>query len=86
MSSVNLNNLSIQELKKLVKYKNEEVKKLEKEKKEKLILFYKKLQNNEEKLTQEKKEVKQKSKSKPKSKPKFKPKSKQKIKTFNEYF
>ena len=45
MSSVNLNNLSIQELKKLVKDKNEEVKKLEEEKeKEKLILAYKKLQ------------------------------------------
>ena len=73
MSSVNLNNLSIQELKKLAKYKNEEVKKLEQEKeKEKLMLAYKKLQNKEEKLTQEKK---QKSK-----------KSKQKIKTFNEYF
>ena len=55
MSSVNLNNLSIQELKKLVKDKNEEVKKLEQEKeKEKLILTYKKLENKEEKLTQEK--------------------------------
>ena len=56
MSSVNLNNLSIQELKKLVKDKNEEVKKLEQEKekeKEKLILAYKKLQKKEEKLTQE---------------------------------
>ena len=42
MSSVNLKNLSIQELKKLVKDKNEEVKKLEQEnKKEKLILAYK---------------------------------------------
>ena len=42
MSSVNLKNLSIQELKKLVKDKNEEVKKLEQEKeKEKLILVYK---------------------------------------------
>ena len=40
MSSVNLKNLSVQELKKLVKYKNEEVKKLEQEK-EKLILAYK---------------------------------------------
>ena len=38
MSSVDLNNLSIQELKKLEKDKNEEVKKLEQEKeKEKLI-------------------------------------------------
>ena len=81
MSSVNLKNLSIQELKKLVKDKNEEVKKLEQLKeKEKLILAYEKLQNKEEKLTQEKKEIKQKSKSKSKSK------SKQKIKTFNEYF
>ena len=79
MSSVNLNNLSIQELKKLVKEKNEDVKKLEEEKeKEKLILAYKKLQKKEEKLTQEKNEIKQKSKSKSKSK--------QKIKTFDEYF
>ena len=95
MSSVNLNDLSIQEIKKLVKKENEEVKKLEEEKeKEKLILAYKKLQNKKEKLIQENKEIKQKSKPKPKSKsitrPKFKPKSKskpkQKIKTFNEYF
>ena len=55
MSSENLNNLSIQELKKLVKNENEEVKKLEEEKeKEKLILVYKKLQNKKEKLIQEK--------------------------------
>ena len=81
MSSVNLNNLSIQEFKKLVKYKNEEVKKLEQEKeKERLILAYKKLQNKEQKLSQ----VESKSIPKPKSKPKTK--SKQKIKTFNEYF
>ena len=40
MSLVNLKNLSVQELKKLVKYNNEEVKKLEQEK-EKLILAYK---------------------------------------------
>ena len=91
MSSEDLNNLSIEELKKLVKAKNEEVKKLEQEKeKEKLILAYKKLQNKEEKLTQEKKEIKQKSKPKPKSKSKSKTKSKpipkQKIKTFDEYF
>ena len=52
---MDMKNLSIQELKKLVKYKNEEVKKLEQEKeKEKLILAYIKLQNKEEKLTQEK--------------------------------
>ena len=99
MSSVNLNDLSIQELKKLVKKENEAVKKLEEEKeKEKLILAYKKLQNKKKKLIQEKKEIRQKSKPKLKSKsitkpkPKFKPKSKskpkskQKIKTFNEYF
>ena len=97
MSSANLNDLSIQELKKLVKKENEEVKQLEEEKeKEKLILAYKKLQNKKEKLLQEKKQIKQKSKPKSKSftkpKPKFKPKSKtklkskQKIKTFNEYF
>ena len=65
MSSVNLNNLSIQELKKLVKKENEEVKKLGEEKeKEKLILAYKKLQNKKEKLIQEKKEIKLKSKPK----------------------
>ena len=90
MSSVNLNNLSIQELKKLVKVKNEEVKELEHEnEKEKLILAYKKLQKKDEKLTQEKKEIKQKSKpkfkpkpkSKPKFKPKFKPKPKSKLKS-----
>ena len=79
MSSVNLKNLSIQELKKLVKDKYEEVKKREQEhEKEKLILAYKKLQNKEEKLSQEKNEIVSKSKSipKPKPKPKFKPKSK----------
>ena len=44
MSSLNLNNLSIQELKKLVKDKNEEVKKLDQEtEKEKLIIAYKEL-------------------------------------------
>ena len=81
MSSEDLNNLSIQELKKLVKDKNEEVKKLEQEKeKKKLILAYKKLQKKDEKLTQEKKEINQKSKSKSKSK------SKQKEKSYNEYF
>ena len=81
MSSVNLNNLSIEELIKLVKEKNEEVKKLEQEKeKEKLILAYKKLEKKEEKLRQDNKE------SKSKLKPKPKTKSKQKIKTFDEYF
>ena len=81
MSSENLNNLSIKELKKLVKEKNEEVKKLEQEKeKEKLIVAYKKPQKKEEKLSQEKKEIKQKRKPKPKPKPKTK------VKTFDEYF
>ena len=87
MTSVNLNNLSIQQLKKLVKEKNEEVKKLEQEKeKEKLILAYKKLQKKEEKLTQKKNEIKPKSKLKPKFKRKYKPIPKQTIKTFDEYF
>ena len=93
MTSVNLNNLSIQELKKLVKEKNEEVKKLEQEKeKEKLILANNKQQKKEEKLTQAKNEIKPKPKPKPKLKPKFKPKSKPipkrkpKPKTFDEYF
>ena len=73
MSSENLNNLSIKELKKLVKEKNEEVKKLEQVKeKEKLILTYKKLQKKEEKLRQDNKESKS--------------KSKQKEKTYDEYF
>ena len=94
MSSTDVNNLSIQELKKLVKKENEEVKKLEEEKeKEKLILAYKTLQNKKEKLIQEKKEIKQKIKKpkfkpKPKSKPKFKPKSKPKSKSisFKDYY
>ena len=56
MSSVNLNNLSIQELKKLLKKENEEVKKLEEVKeKEKLILAYKKLQNKKRKVDSRKK-------------------------------
>ena len=81
MSSVNLNNLSIEELKKLVKEKNEEVKKLEQEKeKEKLILAYKKLEKKEEKLRQDDKESKSKLKPKPKSKPKSKSKPKPKSK------
>ena len=96
---MDLNNLSVQELKKLVKKENEEVKKLEEEnEKEELILAYKKLQNKKEKLIQEKKKIKQKSKPKSRSitkpKPKFKPKSKnkkksksnKKIKSFFDYF
>ena len=70
MSSQNLENLSIQELKKLVKNENKEVKKLQEEKeKQRLISAYKKLQNKKEKLLQEKKIIK---------KPKFKTKSKTK--------
>ena len=75
MSSKNLNNLSIKDLKKLVTEEYEQNKKLRQEKKkEKLIQVYKKLQKQNEKLRQEK------------SKPKPKPKPKQKIKTFDEYF
>ena len=78
MSSENLNNLSIEELKKLVKDKNEVVEKIKQEnEKEKLIQVYKKLQKKEEKLRQ---------KSKPKKKRKPKTIPKRKIKTFNEYF
>ena len=76
MSSENLNNLSIKELKKLVHEKYEQNKKLRQEKKEELIQEYKKLQKQNEKLRQEKSKPKPKSKSKPK----------QKIKTFNEHF
>ena len=80
MSSENLNNLSIKDLKKLVNEEYEQNKKLRQEKKEKLIEVYKKLQKQNEKLRQEK--------SIPKLKPKSKskPKPKQKIKTFDEYF
>ena len=87
MSSQNLENLSIQELKKLVKKENEEVKKLEEENEKKRLIFaLKKLQNKKEKLIQEKKNIKKtkfktKSKSKTKSKPKSKTKSKPKSKT-----
>ena len=57
MSSQNLENLSIQELKKLVKKENEEVKILEEENEKKRLIFaLKKLQNKKEKLIQEKKE------------------------------
>ena len=80
MSSENLNNLSIKDLKKLVNQEYEQNKTLRQEKKEKLIEVYKKLQKQNEKLRQEK--------SKPKVKPKSKskPKPKQKIKTFDGYF
>ena len=74
MSSENLNNLSIKDLKKLVNEEYNRNKKLRQEKKEELIQVYKKLQKQNEKLRQEKQQVK--SKAKPK----------QKIKTFDEYF
>ena len=77
MSSLNLETLSQDELNKILKEMYEKNRKL---KKEKSINLIKKLQKQNEKLSQ----VKSKSKSIPK--PKFKPKSKQKIKTFNEYF
>ena len=73
MSSENLNNLSIKDLKKLVDEEYKQNKKLRhNKKKEELMQVYKKLQKQNEKLRQEK--------SKPKPKPK------QKIKTFDEYF
>ena len=87
MSSENLNNLSIEELKKLVKEKNEVVEKLKQEnKKEKLIQVYKRLQKKEEKLRQLKPKSKLKLKLKLKSKTKPKRKRKQKSKTFIDYF
>ena len=87
MSSVNLNNLSQEELNKILKEEYEKNKKL---KKERSIQLIKKLQKQNEKLSEVKSKSKQKSKfkqkSKSKTKSKRKPKSKQKIKTFNEYF
>ena len=77
MSSADLNNLSIKNLKKLIKKEYEENKKLRHDKKkEKLIQVYKKLQKQNKKLRQEK--------SKPKPKPK--PKPKKQITTFDDYF
>ena len=73
MSSANLNNLSIKDLKKLVSEEYKQNKKLRQDKKkEKLIQAYKKLQKQNEKLRQEKEQVKS--------------NTKQKIKTFDEYF
>ena len=81
MSSADLKNLSIKDLKKLVNEEYKQNKKLRQDKKkEKLIQVYKKLQKQNEKLRQEKQQVKSKAKPKPKPKPK------QKIKTFDEYF
>ena len=79
MSSVNLENLSQDELNKILKEEYEKNRKL---KKERSINLIKKLRKQNEKLSQ----VKPKPKPKPKLKPKPKSKSKQKIKTFNEYF
>ena len=62
MSSENLNNLSIKDLKKLVNEEYEQSKKLRQEKKEELIQVYKNVQKQNEKLRQEK------SKPKPKQK------------------
>ena len=83
MSSVNLENLSQDELNKILKEEYEKNRKLEKERSINLI---KKLQKQNEKLSQVKSKSKPKSKPKFKSKSKTKSKSKQKIKTFNEYF
>ena len=75
MSSANLNNLSIKDLKKLVNEEYNQNKKLRQyKKKEKLIQVYKKLQKQNKKLRQEKQQVK------------LKPQPKQKIKTSDEYF
>ena len=88
MSSQNLDNLSIQELKKLVKKENEEVKILEEgNEKKRLIFALKKLQNKKEKLIQEKKNIKKsKFKTKSKSIPKPKSKSKPKPKSFQDHY
>ena len=85
MSSENLNDLSQEELNKILKEEYEKNKKI---KKERTIQLIKKLQKQNEKLTQvkPKPKPKSKSKSKSKSKPKQKPIPKQKIKTFDEYF
>ena len=73
MSSVNLNNLSQDELNKIIKEEYEKNKKL---KKERSILLIKKLQKQNEKLSQ----------SKTKSKLKLKPKPKPKSKSFQYYY
>ena len=76
MSSEDLNNLSIKNLKKRIKKEYDENKKLRQNKKEKLIQVYKKLQKQNNKL---KKQIY-------KPKPKTKPIPKQKIKNFDDYF
>ena len=79
MSSVNLNNLSQDELNKILK---EEYKKNKKLKKERSIQLIKKLQKQNEKLAQ----VNPKSKPKPIPKRKSKSKSKSKEKGYEEYY
>ena len=74
MSSTDLNNLSIKNLKKLIKKEYDENKKLRQNEKKKLIQVYKKLQKQNKKLRQQNQQVKS------------KPKPKQKIKTFDDYF
>ena len=85
MSSVNLKNLSQDELNKIFKEEYEKNRKL---KKERSIILIKKLKKQNAKLSQVK--SKSKSKSIPKPKPKFKPKSKskskQKKKDFVDYY
>ena len=78
MSSVNLKNLSQDELNKILKEEYEKNRKL---KKERSIILIKKLQKQNEKLSQVKSKSKSIPKPKPKFKPKFKPKSKSKSKS-----
>ena len=77
MSSVNVNNLSRDELNKIIKGEYEKNKKL---KKERSILLIKKLQKQNETLSRSK------PKSNSKSKPKSKSKSKSKPKSFQYYY
>ena len=85
MSSVNLENLSQDELNKILKEEYEKNRKL---KKERSIQLIKKFRKQNEKLSQVKSKSKSKSKSIPKPKPKFKPKSKSKSKSksFQHYY
>ena len=82
MSSENLNNLSIKDLKKLVNEEYEQNKKLRQEKKKRNS--NKNIKSFKNKISEKLRHEKSKSKLKPKSKPIHKPK--QKIKTFDEYF
>ena len=82
MSSENLNNLSIKDLKKLVNEEYEQNKKLRQEKKKRNS--NKNIKSFKNKISEKLRHEKSKSKLEPKSKPKHK--LKQKIKTFDEYF